>query len=303
MIKNVISISAGEYARMFPEASTVFGSAAFNQLNAGKAERMEYLVGIEESGRPVMGLVAGLRDGMWRAPFSAPMAGLSWHRNPSLASVGDFFAKVKERLAPLPLRIMMMPEFIDPSMTAKISGTLLNMAREVIAEFNYHYDLTLFPDFETHLHPNARNKFHQAQRAGFTFGECDITRAYEIIRANRSSKGYYLAMTLDDVIATSSVIPIDAFILSLGTDDVASAIVYRIAPGVAHVVYWGDAPGYEQSRPMNILPYHIFQFYHALGYRIVNIGTSSTDGIPNHGLCNYKESIGCTTTLIPATII
>lgn len=302
MIESVISVSAEEYARMLTPP-TAFGTSAFNQLNAHKAESVEYLVGTDASERPVMGMVAGLRDGMWRAPFSAPMAALSWHREPSLASVGEFFAKVKERLVPIPLRIMMMPEFIDPVMTAKISGTLINMAREVIAEFNYHYDLTLFPDFEAHLHNNARKNLHRALSAGFTFSECGIARAYDIIRANRSSKGYYLAMELDDVIATSSVIPVDAFILSLGTDDVASAIVYRIAPGVAHVVYWGDAPGYEQLRPMNILPYHIFRFYHALGYRIVNIGTSSTDGIPNHGLCNYKESIGCTTSIIPVTVI
>ncbi|MDE6317571.1 MAG: hypothetical protein K2L73_04145 [Muribaculaceae bacterium] len=303
MIESVISVSAEEYARMLPKPSTAFGTSAFNQLNSSKAERVEYLVGTDASGRPAMGMVAGLRDGIWRAPFSAPMAALSWHREPSLASVGEFFTKVKERLAPLPLRIMMMPEFIDPVMAAKISGTLINMAREVIAEFNYHYDLTLFPDFEAHLHNNARKNFHRALGAGFTFSECDIARAYDTIRVNRSSKGYYLAMKLNDVIATSSVIPVDAFILSLGTDDVASAIVYRIAPGVAHVVYWGDAPGYEQLRPMNILPYHIFRFYHALGYRIVNIGTSSTDGIPNHGLCNYKESIDCTTSIIPVTVI
>lgn len=303
MIENLVSATPDDYSRLFPTPSTAFGSVAFNMLNSAKVSRIEFLAGLDADNRPVMGLIAGLRDGVWRSPFSAPMAALSWRRDASLATTGSFFTRISEYLAPHPLRLVLPPTFIEPSMLTKTTGTLVNMASEVTFDYNYHYDLSLCPDFELHLKHNARKNYRKALKAGFTFETADIPRAYEVIRANRSAKGYYLAMTLADVEATSSIIGIDAFILRHDDTDVAAAIVYRIAPGVAHVVYWGDIPGFEHLRPMNILPYHIFTHYHALGFTTVNIGTSSTDGIPNHGLCEFKASLGCTLSLIPTITI
>lgn len=299
MIERLVSVSADEYTRLFPTPSSAFASVEFNSLNADKAEQLLLLAGTDSANRPEIGIIIGLRNGIWCTPFSAPMAPISWNSDISLASVHAFFEKLKAQLSPTPIHITLPPSFIAPDMLAKISGTLTNLATKVIADFNYHYDLVHVPDFEAHLKRNARKNFRQAQSAGFSFEKTDLARAYTIIAANRTAKGYYLAMTLADIEATSRVINIDPFILSLNGTDIAAAIVYHLTPEIAHIVYWGDTPGFEQLRPMNILPFHIFNHYHNLGYRYINIGTSSTDGIPNHGLCNFKESLGCLTTTIP----
>lgn len=303
MIENLVSVTPDDYGRLFPTPSTAFGSPAFCMLNSAKVSRIEFLAGLDAAGRPVMGLIAGLRDGIWRSPFSAPMAAISWNRDASLATIESFFARAKEYFSPHPLRITLPPAFIAPPMLAAITGIAANMASSVTLDYNYHYDLSLTPEFAKHLKPGARNKYHQAQKSDFTFDSADIARAYAVIAANRAAKGYYLAMTLADLEATSSIIDIDAFLLRHGDTDVAAAIVYRIAPGIAHVVYWGDTPGFEHLRPMNILPCHIFTHYHALGFTTANIGTTSTDGIPNYGLCDFKASLGCTLSLIPTVTI
>lgn len=300
MIERLVPVSADEYTRLFPSPSSAFASVEFNLINADKAEQLLFLVGTDAANRPEMGIILGLRDGIWRAPFSAPMAPISWNSDISLASIQSFFEKLQSYLSPTPVRITLPPSFIAPNMIAKISGILTNLATKVTADYNYHYDLSLTPEFEKHLKPGARNKYHQAQKSDFAFESVDIARAYAVIAANRTAKGYYLAMALADLEATSRVINIDPFILSLNGTDVAAAIVYHLTPEVAHVVYWGDTPGFEQLRPMNMLPFHIFNHYHNLGYRHINIGTSSTDGIPNHGLCSFKESLGCLTTTIPS---
>lgn len=303
MIENLVSVTPDDYARLFPTPSTAFGTAAFNMLNSAKVSRIEFLAGLDSDSRPLMGMIAGLRDGIWRSPFSAPMAALSWNRDLSLATIESFFTHVRKHLAPHPLRLALPPAFIAPQMLTKMTGTLVNPASSVTLDYNYHYDLALTPEFEKHLRHNARKNYNRAQKSDFAFESVDIARAYAVIAANRTAKGYYLAMTLADLEATSSIIDIDAFILRHDNIDVAAAIVYRIASGIAHVVYWGDIPGFEHLRPMNILPYHIFTYYHALGFTNVNIGTSSTDGIPNHGLCSFKESLGCTLSLIPTITI
>lgn len=303
MIEKLADVTADEFMRLFPAPSTAFGSAQFNILNAAKAEEIRFIAGYDAACRPLMGLIAGLRGGVWRSPFSAPMAALSWNRDLSLATIAGFFNHVREFLHPQPLRVVMPPTFIAPDMLAKINGTIINMSTDVTVDFNYHYDLSRTADIEAYMKRNARKNLHRAQKENFIFGQASIERAYEVIRANRTSKGYYLAMTADEVEATSRVIDIDAFVMTHADNDIAAAIVYRIAPGVAHVVYWGDTPGFEALRPMNILPCHIFKFYSDLGFSTVNIGTSSTDGIPNHGLCDFKESLGCTTSLITTATI
>ena len=44
---------------------------------------------------------------------------------------------------------------------------------------------------------------------------------------------------------------------------------------------------------MNFLSFHVFQYYKNQGIEIVDIGPSTENSIPNYGLCEFKESIGC----------
>lgn len=303
MIEKLISVSAAEYAGIFTKPLTVFGSYGFLELNSRKVEQVQYLIGTDMKNRPVMGIVAGLRDGAWLSPFSAPMAALDWAHEPSVGMVFDFFSLLKSTLAPMPLRVTLPPSFISPSALTKTACAISNLSSDTSVALNYHYPLSQFPEFEKYLKSNARKNFHRAQGEYLIFNQVQISRAYEVIKANREGKGYYLAMSSDDVAATAETVYIDAFVLSREGVDIAAAIVYRIAPGVAHVVYWGDIPGYESIRPMNILPYYVFRFYHDAGFSIVNIGTSSIDGMPNRGLCDFKESLGCVPSLVMTATI
>lgn len=81
----------------------------------------------------------------------------------------------------------------------------------------------------------------------------ELPKAYEIIAANRAHKGFPLRMTLEQVLQTATVIPIDAFTVNKNKTPIASAIVYRVNNKVAQVIYWGDLPGHSECRPMYII--------------------------------------------------
>ena len=44
---------------------------------------------------------------------------------------------------------------------------------------------------------------------------------------------------------------------------------------------------------MNVLAYRLFEYYSKRDIDIIDIGPSSIDGVPDYGLLEFKESIGC----------
>ncbi len=298
----IMQLSPGDYASIFSDPFSAFSGVPFSELNASKVERVEYLAFADDHGRPRLGMILGRRpDGSWRCPFSAPFGEVTpAAADVSLARGVEMMAALSGWLGSSSLAFTPPPRFLLPANYGNILGPMLNAARSITFNYNYHYDLTRFSRFAERLEKNARKNFRRALDAGFEFAPCDIPRAYQVIKTNRSQRGYYLAMTLEQVEATASVIPIECFVLTLGQADVAAAVVYTVAPGVAHVVYWGDVAGFSDYRPMNILPYHLFGLYAGRGYRVINIGPSSIDGEPSLGLCSFKQSLGCELTLTPS---
>ena len=71
-------------------------------------------------------------------------------------------------------------------------------------------------------------------------------------------------------------------------------MVYRVSGDKAQIIYWGNSPDTENLRPMNFMAYSIFNHYKGKGVKFMDIGPSTEFSIPNVGLCDFKQSIGCT---------
>lgn len=176
-------------------------------------------------------------------------------------------------------------------------------ARILYADLNHQYRLENFLHFEGNLDSTTRNKFRNSKKVDFIFeclnsnDEWQIHRAYEVIRKNRSSKGFPLRMTLQDVLDTIKVVEADFFVMSYEGLDVAAAQVFHVAEGICQVIYWGDLPEYSHLRVMNYFTYKVFEYYSDKSIRVLDIGPSTEKGIPNYGLCSFKESIGCEVSL------
>ena len=262
----------------------VFNSVDFTELNKDKCASVQYLSFSENKAR--IGLVMGERDGVFRSPFSAPFGGFDTNQPDRIEYYEEAVGLLKAHLeaAGKPLKIV-LPPTIYGSYTA-----------------NYAYELDRFPDYESYLDRSARKNFHNARQYPFEFLELErtpenIARAYAVIRDNRESKGYALQMSLESVLQTAGVVAAEFFVMSLDGADVAAAMVYPVTEGIDQVIYWGDAPGYTDCRAMNYFTYKIFEHYCKKGLKILDIGPSSVEGVPNYGLCSFKENLGCTVSL------
>lgn len=288
-----------DFDLVFPTRPTVYDSAAFNLLNAPKAERVSALCGFSAEGKPLVGQIFGLRDGLWRAPFSAPFSAASVNcRECRESLISEFYAKVPAILGGN-LRLVWPSEFYGTGRPPQ--------ADEVLIDANFHYDMTRFADFEVHLSRSGRYSHHRALKHPFDFFKTtDVRRAYAVIEANRRAMGYPLAMSLEQVLATvSGPVHADFFVLTLDGVDIAAAMLYDAAPSVMQVIYWGDLPQARPARAMNHLAWRVFSWYAANrpDIRIIDIGPASSDGVRNEGLCRFKLSLGCIETPRPTLTI
>jgi hypothetical protein len=295
-------ISAKEYGQYLQQGSPFFLSAEFNELNKYKADRVLYLV-LEDT-KPRFVICFGLKENRLLCPYSAPFGMLSPLRKGTSLESFDQAVKAIDAYAQahmLPYaRMILPPVFYDENNINMLIGALSSNGYLIKhIDINYQFHL-LQIDMDTYMdmiHRNARKNLNISLRAGLRM-ECCIREeekreAYEIIRQNREYKGYPLRMTFEQVSDTIKLVEHNFFIVRKEQTPIASAIVFHVKPEIAQVIYWGDAPGYSQDKPINFLSYHLIQFYKQGGFQYLDIGPSTEHGIPNFGLCDFKQSIGC----------
>ena len=166
-------------------------------------------------------------------------------------------------------------------------------------ELNYSFDLDNFNDrYLDNIWHNARKNLKKSLGCGLKFIKCcDINeklQAYEIIKFNRTSHGFPIKMTWDQVAKTVTIVKSDFFVVRTLDDElVASAIIFHVSDKIVQVIYWGDMPKSNADRTMNFLSYKVLEYYKNTNIKYVDIGPSTEDSLPNYGLCEFKESIGC----------
>lgn len=303
-----VEINSETFQKCFPDHSVVFESVAFNELNTHKCTQIMYLAVMDED-KYRFGLISGLcESGMLRAPFSAPFTLFS--RVKKNNRVGDYHEavqalvnycrtrnEVREVLFTLP------PSFYGETSVSSLANAFYvnGFALEKL-DLNFHFDLGLFGEkYIEEIDIKARQKLRASLKAGLTFEKIgsgqDVQEAYAIIKNNRASKGYPLHMSYEDVVKTTGVINADFFIArDCSRKGVASAMVFHVAAGIAQVIYWGNIEGSDDLKPMNYLSYKVFEYYKNMGMRAVDIGPSTDNSIPNLGLCDFKQGIGCLTS-------
>lgn len=301
---NIRRITPQDYLELFGAPSHIYNSVAFNELNRHKCDDIHYLISEDEHGKPRLGLILGERGDVLASPFSAPFGGVEQIKQQRVRQYIDFVDSLSAYGKTLgkEIRLTLPPHIYDRDGNVEklLCALLTRGARRVATEYNYHYPTERFQSYVEFLPRDERTKFRKACKAGFGFevlgnSADDIARAYGVIKKNRESHGYPLRMSLDDVLATTEVVGATFMVMSYEGEDVAAVQAFDVSPEIVQIIYWGDVPGYSALRPMRFLAYKVFE--HFAGKKtIVDVGPSSSDGIPSLGLCDFKEEVGCVLT-------
>ncbi|EJO8096905.1 hypothetical protein NUM66_001713, partial [Campylobacter jejuni] len=187
------------------------------------------------------------------------------------------------------------PLFYNYSHITKLQNALISNNFS-INDYDVNYEIYLknIDDYLNTIKHAAKKNLNSSLEHKLKFIKTNkLEIVFNIIKENRESKNYNLNMTIEDVEQTSKIIPTDLFLVYKDDIPIASAIVHIMSQNIARVVYWGNTTNSNKYRPMNFLSYNLFLYYKNQNFKIVDIGTSTLHTTPNFGLCDYKESIGC----------
>lgn len=281
----------------------VFANSEFSYINRHKCDSVFYLLFKNTKYR--VGIIGGVKNGCFYSPFSAPYEGFSFIKNDvKISFIEDSLMELERWLQKkniTKIQITIPPLFYENKFIAKQLNVLFRYGYKTQSnDLNYYFDTSEFDDkYISKIWFTARNHLKNATKNNLSFFHCkndlDKKEAYEVIKHNRKCKGFPLRMEFNDIAITDSVIKKDFFLLKTENNiNIASAIIfYAKESEIAQVVYWGDNPEYSRLRPMNFLSYKLFEFYKTKNIKYIDIGTSSENSLPNYGLCEFKESIGC----------
>ncbi len=298
----IVETNPLEFDGLFAQTSACFNTAAFAELNKSRCDELLYVLFMDKKVR--LGLILARNGNQWISPFSAPFGGfVSKVHQPTLEHVEEAIDALESYLTEknaASFRMTLPPLFYHPNLITKIQHVCVAKGFVVTDwDLNYNFPTAYFKQDYVHRHlsRNARRNWLTACEHDLQFkvltGEEGIRRAYSVIRDNRENKGYYLSMSEEHLLKTSTIVPTDAFVVTLDGEDVASAIVYHTTPDIVQVIYWGDLPESKPYKVMHFLAYHLFGYYQHVGIPMIDVGPAMINNKPNYGLCEFKESIGC----------
>lgn len=295
-------VSFKEFDNVFNNSYFIFGSGKFNNLNKDKVKKVYYFLFKEKKYR--LGLVIGEKDNILKSPFSAPFGGFLFLSTDIKIEYIEFAVDLLINWAKKhsinKIQITMPPTMYNETFISKQINTLyrkgfvLNTIELNYAIFLENTELSSL----NYLSRAARKNLNISKNSNLRFvkgkSNQEFNEAYQIISKNRASRGYPLRMTWEQVYETSKVLQADSFLVRYEEEViVASAIVFHVNKEVAQVIYWGDIPEYSNFKVMNFLAHELFSYYKEKGIKVVDVGPSTENSIPNYGLCDFKESIGC----------
>ncbi len=281
----------------------LFATEAYNRRNLGPDDR--YLRIDHHAGGRLIGSFVGVVTGdTFASGFSAPFCGPDVVRGretpANVQGLVDHTLEVIGGMGVRRIRVKARPGSYSQNEPYVRHALVRRGVAMVSTELSYGIPLDGLADraaYRASLKAPARRALRHADEEPFTYElattDDEFAVGYEVIATNRASRGHPLGLSLDYLLELRRDLGerIRFFVLRHAGTPVASALLYRLRPDIELVEYWGDAHDLQRS-PMNRLAEEVCATAIDEGVRLVDLGISSVNGVPNDGLIQFKQSIG-----------
>jgi len=246
-----------------------------------------------------------VQPGCFRSPSRGTFGSFEFREPLRMEVVEGFVAEVERTLAAAgarTLEVLEPPAILDPARAAVFYNILSRRGYQPQAP-ELDYTLAIDKDtFTEKVEYNLRKRINKCTRDGMVarqmpLSECALV--YDVIARNRAAKGFPMTMSCEAIQQMIDVFPdrLALFGVFAGDTLIASSICIDVRRGMLYVFYWGDLPGYEKFSPVSLIAQSIYDYAKAGGFRLMGVGTSTLNGVPNYGLVNFKREMGCVESL------
>jgi hypothetical protein len=280
----------------------LYTTAAFGTRNLRDGDRW-VRIDHHDGDRLVGSLSGTLTGGALWSGYSAPFGGPDLVRSPespaNLTGLLDTAIVRARELGARRLRITLRP----PSYSAN-EPLLLHCAtrlgfRPIGSELSCAIPIGHHADADAYTSSLKRATRKALRRLGgepWSYREVlgDWSEPYALLQRNRARKGRELRLSLDYVEAVRRDHPgrLRCFELVHDGVPVAAALLYSLLDDVESVQYWGDDAPHLRFSPMPRLAVEVVGRAIDERLRLVDLGKSSLDGVPDEGLVQFKRSVG-----------
>ena len=249
--------------------------------------------------------------GHFRSPRRGTFGGFEFSRSVRIEVLEAFVDQVEKAVVAsgaASIEILEPPTAFDPAKSALLANVLHRRGYTcAVPDLAFLLAVNGEDSIWQKLKPSRRQRINRCRREGMTVAELgpdSYRQAYEVIVKNREVKGFPVTMSFDSIVQMTEVFPGKLTFFGVFKDGamIAASICVNVNPSVFYVFYWGDLPGYERSSPVSLLAEWIYDHARRQGFRFIDFGTSTKDGVPIYGLMNFKKEIGCFPSLKPAYV-
>jgi hypothetical protein len=299
----LIEVSKKEYKNIFNSDPHPFISEKFIEINKSKTDKIVRLV--EDTPKVSIGLVAGIKNNVLKAPFSSPFGGFHFRNQCIYISEIELFLKNllvyagNQKIQKIHLTLP--PGIYQGTFYSKVINSLIRQGFKMeLPDITNWIELRNFK--EKFTYKSSREYYNQAIRNNLIFKHIqnidEKKNAFELICQNRMRFGRSIYMSFEDIVNVSEFLVVDFFsITNLEGTMLASGILYQFPSKIAFAVFWGDNEIGRPLRSMDFLIFNLINHYKSIGFEYIDLGISTESGEPNEGLLRFKETHESTSSL------
>lgn len=198
----------------------------------------------------------------------------------SLSDMEDIVSQIDK-----PCRIKLAPSGHDQELFSLSVNVLLRNGFKIV-EHELNYERHVVGGFEESLSKSNRKIYRNSL---YIKKDITIENAYRLIQESRKRKGRDLSMSFEQVDKMHKAVGFHVFSVGTPSGYYGAALCLLVRPDILYVYAWGDGVG---KSPTVKLAGIIYDYCKANGIRMMDIGTSTVNGVPDEGLIAFKRSLG-----------
>ncbi|WFB48027.1 peptidogalycan biosysnthesis protein [Vibrio coralliilyticus] len=289
------------------DSNVFFLDKSFTEYQSENFDRRFLVIGVflKESEELLSSIVlSNTREGFWENPITGAFGGLNNSKKSSIAATEFLITHLVEFMQTtlsefvISMKIRVAPGCFSKD-TALLSNVLYRNKWELESiDLNYHLNIESLDKYLSRLGATKKKQIKRLERSGATFhieSIDNLKQVYQVINLNRSSQGYPMTMPEGAVYDLANRFPerVKLFSVSNESEMIASAICIQVNAEYLYVFYWGEHPNYRSASPVNLIACGIYSYCADNSIKVMDVGTSTVDSVPNYGLCEFKTKLGC----------